>query len=1046
MKPFRLLSLFLCLCPIAVYAQSAEVGGAVQDPSGAVIPKASVEFRNQDTGVRRQASTNGDGLYHITGIDPGKYDATVQAKGFKTLTRENVVFQVGDKAQIDFKMQVGDTSQSITVDGSGLTINTTDASVSTVIDRDFVANVPLNGRSFQSLLTLAPGTSQVPPPSSIPPGNNVGYNGEIVVNGQRAESNNFTVDGVSANTGASATGFGAGAGVAGTVPGETALGSTQSLVSIDALQEFRANTSTYSAEYGRTPGGQFTFTTRPGSNDWHGSLYDYLRNDALDANNWFNDYYGYPKGEERQNDFGGTFGGRVILPHVYDGRDHTFFFVSYEGLRLDSPQAATPTAVPDTTLRQQSPAAIQPLLNAFPIQNGGEDGLNDGFAYYIEAISYPASLDNTSIRIDHSFNDKFKIFGRFANTPSETTSYNAAVREVSNLGNRSLTLGSTNVFTPHQTNELRFNFTGATGSSVWTSTNLGGATPFDLSSIPGPNGNSFPSVGTELVTLFSFGNFPNFRLQNLPLDQRQLNVTDTYRVELGRHTFSYGIDWRRLATKLTPLDPEEEVVFRSENAVLTNSALAAVQVQALSDVEPVYVAFSSFVQDEWKLSSRLGLSLGLRWDINPAPYSAHGPAPYNLNQITDLATAQLAPEGTPLWKTDWRGVAPRIGTAYTIHQNPNQITILRAGFGVFYDMGNTQGSQGYSGQGLSSESHLSSVSFPLTTPQLAVPAPSALAPYNGTIYAFDPSLKLPYSFQYNLALEQSLGRTQSITMNYVGSVGRRLLTQFQLDPSTIGNSNFGPSGSLILTRGNAASGYNSLQLKYQRALTHGLQALASYTWAHSIDDVSSNFGVSQLLWGSSDFDIRHNFQAALTYEEPLFTVAPHTSALVNHWGVDMRLQARSALPVNPLGSEVIDPNSGEYLTYQPDLVAGQPFYLYGSQYPGRRILNYNAFAPAVTNANGDLPRNAGRAFDAVQVDTALHHGFKLHDRGQLEFRAEAFNLFNHPIFGSIYNQLAYGPGLFGYAYSTLNGSLGGLNPLYQVGGPRSLQVSLRLSF
>ncbi len=156
MKPNRLLFLILCLCPLAVYAQTAEVGGAVQDPSGAVIPKASVEFRNQDTGIRRQTTSNGDGYYHITGVDPGKYDATVQAKGFKTLTRENITFQVGDKSQIDFKMQVGDTGQTVTVDGSGLTINTTDGSVSTVIDQKFVENIPLNRRSFQDLISMTP--------------------------------------------------------------------------------------------------------------------------------------------------------------------------------------------------------------------------------------------------------------------------------------------------------------------------------------------------------------------------------------------------------------------------------------------------------------------------------------------------------------------------------------------------------------------------------------------------------------------------------------------------------------------------------------------------------------------------------------------------------------------------------------------------------------------------------------------------------------------------------------------------------------------------
>ena len=1045
---FPLLLLIFCAM-ISASAQStdATISGVVVDPTGKVIPGAEVEIVNDATGVYFSSKSNISGIYTVAILPPGQYRIQVSKIGFKTLIKPGIVLNVQSAVAINFTLPLGATSESVTVEGGASEINTTDGSVSTVIDRDFVENMPLNGRSFQSLMTLAPGVSQVPPPSTLGAGNNVGVNGEIVVNGQRSESNYFTVDGVSANTGASANGFGAGAGVAGAVAGETALGSTQSLVSIDALQEFRATTSTYSAEYGRTPGGEFSFSTRSGTNAWSGSIFDYLRNDAMDANNYFNDYYGYPKGAERQNDFGGTLGGPVLIPRVFNGRDNTFFFFSYEGLRLDSPQAATPTPVPDPTLRQQSPAAIQPLLNAFPIANGGEDGLNDGLAYYIEAISYPASLDNTSVRIDHSFGDKFKVFGRFADTPSNTASYNAAVEQVTAMDNKSLTLGSTNLVSAQQSNDLRFNFTQANGQYALTSTGLGGATPFNLSSIPGPGANSFPSNGSELVALFNFGLRPSFNLQRLPVDQKQLNITDTYTMAFARQSIKFGIDWRRLATILTPVNPEEEFAFTSENAVLTNTApVAVVQVEAPSDVEPVYVAFSSFLQDEWKANNRLVLSLGVRWDINPPPYSAQGPTPYNLNEVTNLVTAQLAPSGTPLWKTDWSGFAPRAGIAYKIHEEPSRATVLRAGFGIFYDMGNTQGSLGYSGIGISSRVRLRSVSFPLTSAQLAVPAPSVAAPYSGTVYAYDPNLKLPYSLEYNLALEQAMGKGQSLTVNYVGSGARRLLTEFFVVPEELGNPNFTASGEVALTQGRASSEYNSLQVKYQRALSRGLQGLVSYTWSHSIDDASSNFSVTQLLRASSDFDIRHNLQAALTYELPKATSNPFGEALIERWGMDMRLQARSSLPVDILGPEVIDPDSGEYFTFQPNRVSGQPFYLYSHQYPGGRIVNYSAFQAPATNSNGNLPRNAVRGFDAVQLDTALHRDFQIHDRVRLQFRAEAFNLFNHPNFGAIYNVLSDGPGLFGYAYSTLNSSLGGLNPLYQVGGPRSLQVSLRLSF
>jgi Carboxypeptidase regulatory-like domain len=1042
-----LLLLILCGATLApAQSTDATISGVVVDPAGRVIPDAAIEIVNDATGVHYSGETNGAGIYTLTILPPGQYRLQVSKAGFKTLIKPGITLNVQSAVAINFTLPIGATSESVTVEAGASTINTSDGSVSTVIDRNFVENMPLNGRSFQSLMTLVPGVAQVAPPDTLGVGNNVGVNGEIVVNGQRTESNYFSVDGVSANTGAN-TQFGGGAGAAGAVASETALGTTQSLVSIDALQEFRATTSTYSAEYGRTPGGQFSFTTRSGSKAWHGSAYDYLRNDAMDANNWFNDFYDYPKEKERQNDFGGTLGGSVYLPHVYDGRERTFFFVSYEGLRLDSPQAATPTAVPDVALRQGAPSVLQPVLNAFPIPNDGEDGLNDGFAYYIEAVSDPATLDNTSVRIDHSFSDTFKVFGRYADTPSSLTSYNAATKDITGLSNHTVTLGSTNIFSPRQSNELRFNFTDAGAQSMETSTNLGGATTFNLSGLSGPGGNGFPTNGSELLVLFEFGNYVTFDLQNIPSEQQQLNLTDVYNWAFARHSIKFGIDWRRLATTLTPINPQEEVLFRDETQILTNTPPAiAVQSQAPGNVVPVYLAFSSFVQDEWKASARLAVSLGLRWDINPAPYSVEGPSPYNVTQITSLATTGLAPAGTPLWNTDWLGFAPRVGFAYTVRNQGDHATVLRAGGGVFYDMGNTQGSIGYNGVGIKTAALVTGGTFPLTSAQLAVPAPSIAAPYNGTVFAFDPNLKLPYSLQYNLAVEQAMGKQQSLTINYVGSAGRRLLTEFFVQPASLGNTNFTASGELALTQGRASSGYNSLQLKYQRQLSHGLQGLASYTWSHSLDDASSNFGVFQLLRASSDFDIRHNVQAALTYEMPMVSLNGFLGALSNHWGMDMRLQARSSVPVDILGLDEVDPTTGTYLTFQPNRVPGQPSYLFGAQYPGGRILNYNAFQQSTTDANGDLPRNAGRAFDAIQVDTALHREFQLHEHTQLQFRAESFNLFNHPNFGAIYNELADGPGVFGYAYSTLNSSLGGLNPLYQVGGPRSLQLSLRLSF
>jgi hypothetical protein len=1028
--------------PCHAQSSSASLSVSVNDTTGAALTDAEVILNNSETNQEQHATSGRTGNASFAFLKPGQYALKVSKTQFADVSVGNIVLNVGDDKHLRLVLRVGSANQTVSVDGSGLTINTTDGSVSTVIDRTFVANMPLNGRSFQDLLTLAPGVSQVP----VNPqgGNGIGYSGEIVVNGQRTEANYFTVDGVSANTGAQAGNAVGSAGFAGSVPGETALGSTQSLVSIDALQEFRATTSTYSAEYGRTPGGQFSFTTRSGTKDFHGTAYDYLRNDAMDASNWFNDSLGQPKGRERQNDFGGTFGGPLALPHLDHVRRDTFFFASYEGLRLDSPQAATQLEVPDMALRQNAPAAIQSALNAFPVQNDGEDGLNDGLAYYVQTTSYPSKLDNTSVRIDHHFSDDWSIFGRWAYTPSSSTTYSGAVRNLTSTNIKSLTIGSTNTFGSHKNNDFRFNFTQNASVLDSTSTSLGGAQPLDEKTLPGFS----DAISGALTVEFLYGLYPDLSLSRAASGQTQYNFTDTFEWQHGRHSLRAGIDWRRLSTAFAPTTPIEDVLYSSANEVLSNTASTGVAIsQPFGVVRPVYLNFSTFLQDEWTVNSRLSLSLGLRSDINPAPGDADGHSPYTLTQTSDLATAALAPRGTPLWRTDWHGLAPRLGFAYRLHQTPGHETVLRSGFGLFYDLGSALGSGGYSGIGYVAVAEYSNVPYPLTASQLNLPPPSVAAPYKGgVVYAFDPHLQLPYSMQYNLCIEQALSASQSLTLSYVGSTGRELLTNRLYYPNSLGNPNFAPSTAAYVTGSNASSAYNSFQAKYQRSITRGLQTLLSYTWAHSIDNASTNALLYYQLRGNSDFDIRHQLQAALTYDTPTSHANRLIGALASNWGFDLRLQTRSALPVNIESPAVIDPVTGVASEFQPNFVPNEPLYLRGSKYPGKRLINYAAFESAPPSVQGDVPRNVARGFDAVQGDLAVHRTFPIHERFNVQLRGEAFNVFNHPQFGAIYNDLSDGPALFGYAYNTLNGQLGGLNPLYQIGGPRSLQVMLRATF
>ncbi|SNS41268.1 Carboxypeptidase regulatory-like domain-containing protein [Granulicella rosea] len=1040
-----LLSLAPVLYPaMCLLAQStnATMSGLVRDPAGKVLSDALIEVANTANGSRYTSKTNGEGIYSLSILPPGQYIVQVSKGGFKTLIKPGIVLNVQSALSLNFTLPVGAVSETVTVESGASLVNTVDGAVSTIIDRTFVENMPLNGRSFQTLLTLAPGVSQV---GAFASGNSVGSSGDIVVNGQRTESNYYTVDGVSANTGSQPGLFGAGAGTSGSTPGLTAVGSTQSLVSVDSLQEFRSSTSTYSAEYGRTPGGNFSFSTRTGTNAFRGSLYDYFRNDALDANNWFNDFHGLPKTRERQNDFGGTFGGPIVFGH-HASTPSTHFFTSYEGLRLRSPQPAIPVPVPTDALRAQAPAALQPALNAFPRENDGDSGLNNGFGFFLQSVSYPAQLDNWNVRLDRTLGSKVSLFGRFADSPSSTTTYAAAIEQTSSLYNRTATLGATLVLSSQQSNDLRFNFTQNGGTFSSRSTDVGGATPLVLSTLPGPTG-SFPTDASRLIVTFTFASFTKLDIRTAPSDQKQINITDTHSWLLGRHSLKAGVDWRRLATVVEPVNPSEQIAFTAYTQVQTNKpASVLVKGDAPHTIEPVYLNFSTFLQDEWRISPKLSLSLGWRWDINPAPGDARGPRPYTVTQVDNLSTTKVAPQGTPLWGTDWIGHAPRIGAAYVVNPQARLTTVARAGFGLFYDLGTALAGNGYSGIGFLSQSSLPGASFPLTSQQLVIPAPSLQAPYTAPVFAFDPHLKLPYALHYSLAIEQSLSPRESLSVSYVGSGAHRLLTNFITYPQSLGNANFAVGDVLQIAQGRASSNYNSMQVKYQRNMSKGLQGLVSYTWSHSIDNASSNFIIYHLLRAPSDYDIRHNLQAAVTYQPDAWPLNSWAGKLANHWAFDLRLQARTALPVDVIGTQTTDSISGVVTQYQPNRVAGQPLYLYGAAYPGGRVINYNAFAYAAAGVQGNSPRNIARGFGTVELDPALRREFPLTDQFRLQFRAEAFNIANHPSFGSIYNYLAYGPLQFGQAYTTLNTAPGNLNSLYQVGGPRSLQLALKLLF
>ena len=1048
---------------------SATIMGRVLDPSKAAVVGADVQATNVDTGSTYKGATNGTGLFSIPGVSPGNYRISVTKPGFRSIVKPDVVLHLQEVVALNFDLPVGSASEVVTVTAGAPMVNTTDASVSTVIDQTYIANMPLNGRSFQDLILLTPGvTTQTPAAISTGLTGN-GVTGEFSVNGQRPESNYYTVDGVSGNVGTAAFGLTLGAGPSGSVPAATALGTTQALVSVDDLQEFRVQSSTYSAEYGRNPGGQFAFDTKSGTNQWNGTAFEYLRNDMFDANDWFNGYQNIKEPALRQNDFGGTLGGPVRIPHLYNGKDKSFFFVSYEGLRLIQPQPATLNYVPDLCMRGvdpatnclggrvPAPAALLPVIRAFPVPNGPPVG--DGLANYLASWSNPSSLDSVSVRFDQAVSDKLRLFFRFSDTRSSAASRGTqgtspSVVFTNSPTVRTYTAGAISSLTSRLSNDFRLNYTWNQAVFNEDIAKFGGSTPVNLSQLTGLGATAAPGFfflpGTVNDNAYLFQAPGTDR-------QRQWNIVDTLGLSVGHHQLKFGVDYRRLAPSEVVSNPTVEYNYFDEPSIEANTA--STFVFSSNPAYPLYKNFSAFADDQWSVLPRLNISMGLRWEVNPAPGVTRGLQAYTV-QGSGPSTWLAAPQGTPLWQTSWYNFAPRLGAAYLVRNTPGWETVLRGGGGVFFDTGQQLGSVGFAGAGFSAFSFGELVPFPVLPTIPTIENPPTTTPYNSVVAAYPTHFQLPYTLQWNASVDQALGKSQAITISYVGSHASRVISFGGIQAPANSSSN----GSFFdVIRNGRTSDYGSLQGQYRRRLSQGLTALASYTWSHCIDFGSQNYLFGDQR-GNCDFDVRHNLSGALSYDIPNVGHNGFVNALIHHWGLDNRFTARSGFPFTVTGQQTVDPLTGKRLSNGVNFVSGQPIYIYGSQCngvyaadfgatlpcPGGRAFNPDAFV-SVSSGPGDVPRNFVRGFGAWQLDMAVRREFPINERVKLQFRAEAFNIFNHPSFGTINTgcgnvDVHCTSPTFGQATGTLANSLGVLSPLYQMGGPRSMQFALKLIF
>ncbi len=1027
--------------------QTADLSGIIKDKTGAIIQGAAVTVANENTGIVRKTVSNDRGAYWIPVLNPGLYRVTVSASGFHSLAKTGVVLNAADRAALDIILDVGTISTEVTVESETTPLLQTTPAIGLVIDREFVANAPLNGRSFQMLLAMTPGIVLAVA--------NPGNQGQFSVNGQRTNANYFMIDGVSANFG-SGTGSGMGTGTSGSTPAWSITGGTNGLISVDAMQEFRIQTSTYAPEFGRMPGAQVSIVTRSGTRAFHGSVFDYLRNDIFDARDYFN-RVPEAKPALRQNNFGITLGGPIR-------KDQLFFFFSYEGLRLRQPHTETANFF-TAAARAKMASVWKPFVNSSPIPDGPVNP--DGFSAPLTMnTSLPVTQDAISLRVDHSPTQSLNTFVRYNHAPSNSISgFSDASRQKNTSDIETLTIGATYSIDGNRLNDFRANW----------SRNIAGqfqyAVPFYGAVIP-PENVLYPAgfsskdtqiygnvLGTATGFMIRAGQFSD----NV---QRQLHFVDTFSWTAGRHSIRFGFDWRGL--RPSPSFTKNSIALYASYSDLQAGTIAFCFCAAGGGNTLALGNYSTFVQDSWRLSNRLTMTYGLRWEINPPPSSATETPVYAMQGVFDTQTLGLAPAGTPLWHTQYANFAPRVGAAWQITSR----TVLRGGTGVFFDLG-TPSVLGETATStfpwMRSRQTMVNVPFTYSDPtQFQAPAFALKPTANASpfVKAFDPGLKTPRSYHWNVSFDRELSTSQSISVAWIASKGQDLIRGDNLRPADNGVNWY-----ITAFRNADRSRYDSLQVSFQRRRSRGLQMLLSYTLARGTDTRSTDYvsttpdlgatrvsdlpdvGINE---GYSDFDVRHSLAGAFSWELPSPGNRRAGRTLLKGWALDGIVMARQGLPINVVALSTVLWN-GVYQRIRPDLVSGQPIWISDANAPGGRHLNSAAFAMPADNRPGTLIRNSIRNFPLFQADLALRRRFDLTDRVKMDLRVEYFNVFNHPNLALGANDVYWHPvyGGFGYATMTQNDYLSGsffsnqggsVSPQYAAGGSRSGQFTIKISF
>ncbi len=969
---FKTLLLILCFHALLLaQVDRATLSGTISDPSGAKIDSAKVTVESAETGFRRETDSAANGGYQLPGLPVGAYTVTVAKTGFNTAKFEKVTLTVGQARTLDAQLAVGTVTTAVEVAADVTPLEQTNAEIGLVIGEQQIKNIPLNGRHWASLMALAPGAVSI----------GEGNQNSIRFFGRPRDDNNWTFDGVDA------TG----------IKDPRQEGNLRLVISTDAIAEFRVNSLPFTAEGGVGGGAQINLVSKTGTNEFHGSVYEFFRNSKLDARRPFD---GASPPPFRLNQFGGNFGGPIV-------KNKTFFFANYEGLLQRLTISRADGLVPSAQFRRNAPAALQGLINAYPV--GNAPGANANVDRLIAETPERRNEHSGMARVDHRINDKHSLFFRFAMTDGLISQIRNGLLETrdSFIRPTNITAQWQQVWTPKMVNEVKLGF------------NRSALTRNDVGLLP--EGVAIPGFTSTQ---------PNTFIIEKP---SAYSIVDNLSWIQGRHTIKVGGEIRRIHLNVGN-GAATSVAFANLDAFQRN-ALNTVSVGGQLDTVGVRRTFHSiYFQDEIRFNPELTLNLGLRYEQYTVSEDVYG-----RGRVFDIVRCQgFCPNGTPWFFGDNDNIAPRVSLAWAPKMLGGK-TVIRTGYGRYFGPG----------QNDDVTAAIDSVpeNFSLTAadqPNLSYPPTQFLGQLRSQGQAprsVQRDRKEPESHMWTVSVQQQLPGSMVGQVAYVGNVGRNQLTRTYvntLDPVTRRRP-LSTFGQIDEKRFDGNTSFHGLQTSLTRSFSKGLLFQAQYMWGHALSDNAGSGEGGQIQdvacracdRGNADYDIRHTFTANSVYQLPFAR-----SAWYGGWDLSGIFTSRTGAPLSvTITRAAATVPSGQTQNQRANYVGGDVYL------PNRGPdgwLNPAAFALPAAGTYGNAGRNAFRGPGIWQADLGLSKKFRITESLNLDFRTEAFNLFNRAQYGNPVS--ARNNSNFGRIQATANDGATG------TGTSRQLQFMLRLNF